>query len=150
MDRDNTIDQLNKLIETCKDGDYGFRTSAENVESSDLKALFMRRADDCARGAAELQALVARLGGKVEQGSSVTGALHRGWVSVKAVLTGKSDAAILEECERGEDTAMDRYRDAIKAPLPAEPMEVVRRQYEGVKRNHDQIRALRDQVKAAS
>jgi len=150
MDRDDTIDQLNKLIETCKDGDYGFRTSAENVESPDLKTLFMRRADDCARGAAELQALVARLGGKVAQGSSVTGALHRGWVSVKAVLTGKSDAAILEECERGEDTAMDRYRDAIKAPLPAEAMEVVRRQYEGVKRNHDQIRALRDQVKAAS
>jgi len=29
-------------------------------------------------------------------------------------------------------------------------MEVVRRQYEGVKRNHDQIRTLRNQVHAVS
>ena len=57
---------------------------------------------------------------------------------------------ILDECERGEDVAMDRYREAIKASLPPDAMEVVRRQYEGVKRNHEQIRTLRDQVKAAS
>jgi uncharacterized protein (TIGR02284 family) len=150
MDRDDTIDQLNKLIETCKDGEYGFRTCAENVKSADLQTIFRRRADDCARGAAELQALVAKHGGKVETDSSATGTLHRGWVSVKAVLTGKSDVAVLEECERGEDAALERYRDAIKAPLPGDAMEVVRRQYEGVKRNHDQIRTLRDQVKAAS
>ena len=150
MDRDDTINQLNKLIETCRDGEYGFRACAANVKSPDLQTIFLRRADDCVRGAAELQALVARLGGKVEDDGSISGALHRGWVSVKAVLTGKSDVAILEECERGEDTAMDRYREAIKAPLPADVMDVVRRQYDGVKRNHDQIRTLRDQVKATS
>ena len=150
MDHDDIIDQLNKLIETSKDGEYGFRTCAENVKSPDLQTIFLRRAEDCARGAAELQGLVARLGGKVEDDSSVSGTLHRGWVSVKGVLTGKSDVAILEECERGEDKALERYRDAIKAQLPADVMEVVRRQYDGVKRNHDQIRTRRDQVKAAS
>jgi hypothetical protein len=38
----------------------------------------------------------------------------------------------------------------LKEPLPAEVMSVVQRQYEGVKRNHDQIRTLRDQYKATS
>jgi len=147
---DETIDQLNKLIETCKDGEYGFRSCAEHCKSADLKTVFMRRSEDCAKGARELQALVSRLGGKPESDSSTTGAMHRGWVAVVGTLTGYSDEQMLNECERGEDAAMDRYRDALKQPLPSDVMSVVQSQYEGVKRNHDQIRTLRNQVRAAT
>jgi uncharacterized protein (TIGR02284 family) len=150
MDRDDTVSRLEKLIETCREGEDGFRTCAEHVKSEDLKSVFLARAEDCRLGTMELQQLVAQLGGKPATGSSVTGTLHRGWVSVRRALTGKSDRAILDECERGEDTALDRYRDAIKSNLPPDVMAVVQRQYEGVKRNHDQIRRLRDQVHAAS
>jgi uncharacterized protein (TIGR02284 family) len=150
MDHNDTVSQLEKLIETCKDGEYGFRTCAEHVKSTDLKDIFLRRAEDCQRGASELQQIVVQLGGKADTGSTVTGALHRGWVSVVGVLSGKSDGAILDECERGEDAAMERYRDAIKANLPSDVMAVVQRQYEGVKRNHEQIRTLRNQVHAVS
>jgi len=150
MDRDDTLSRLEKLIETCKDGEYGFRTCAEHVKSTDLKEVFLRRADDCQRGAGELQEIVVRLGGKADTGGSASGALHRGWVSVVGVLSGKSDGAILDECERGEDAALARYRDAIKSDLPPDVMAVVQRQYEGVKRNHDQIRTLRNQVHAVS
>ena len=150
MTNDETIDQLNKLIETCKDGEYGFRSCAEHCKSADLKTVFMRRSEDCAKGARELQALVSRLGGKPESDSSTTGAMHRGWVAVVGTLTGYSDEQMLNECERGEDAAMDRYRDALKQPLPSDVMSVVQSQYEGVKRNHDQIRTLRNQVRAAT
>ena len=51
MTNDDIIDTLNKLIETCKDGEYGFRTSAEHAKSADLKSVFMRRSEDCQRGA---------------------------------------------------------------------------------------------------
>ena len=150
MTNDDTIDTLNKLIETCKDGEYGFRTSAEHAKSPDLKSVFMRRSEDCRRGATELQAIVQRLGGKAETDSSATGSLHRGWVAVVGTLSGYSDQQMLDECERGEDAALERYRDAIKQPLPADIMALVQKQYEGVKRNHDQIRTLRNQVRAAS
>jgi uncharacterized protein (TIGR02284 family) len=150
MDRDDTVSQIEKLIETCKDGEYGFRTCAEHVKSTDLKEVFLRRAEDCQRGASELQQIVVQLGGKADTGSSASGALHRGWVSVVGVLSGKSDGAILAECERGEDAALERYRDAIKANFPPDVMAVVQRQYDGVKRNHDQIRTLRNQVHAVS
>ena len=149
MNNDDTIKQLNKLIETCKDGEYGFRTCAEHTKSPDLKSVFLSRAADCQRGAIELQELVVRLGGKPDTGSSVTGTLHRGWVSVVSTLKGHSDEAMLEECERGEDAALVRYRAALKEPLPADVMSVVQKQYEGAKRNHDQIRNLRNQAKAA-
>ena len=76
--------------------------------------------------------------------------MHRGWVAVVGTLSGYSDEQMLNECERGEDVAMDRYRAALKAQLPADVMSVVQQQFEGVKRNHDQIRTLRNQVRAAS
>ncbi|HEX2540062.1 MAG TPA: PA2169 family four-helix-bundle protein [Caldimonas sp.] len=150
MDKDDTIDQLNTLIETCKDGEYGFRTCAEHVKAPELRTLFNNRAEDCRRGAQELQQLVTSLGGDADTGGSATGAVHRGWVSVVGTLTGKSDQAMLDECERGEDAALERYRAALKEPLPAEVMAVVQRQYEGVKRNHDQVRNLRNQYQATS
>ncbi|WP_382320833.1 PA2169 family four-helix-bundle protein [Hydrogenophaga sp. UC242_53] len=57
---------------------------------------------------------------------------------------------MLEETERGEDTALARYRSALKDELPADIRSVVEAQMQGVQRNHDQIRALRDQHKAAA
>ena len=150
MDNDDAIGELNDLIETCKDGEYGFRTCAEHVKSAQLRQVFTSRADECRQGATELQALVTRLGGKADTSSSVTGTLHRGWVNLKALMTGDSDQAALNECERGEDAALARYRDAIKKSLPDDVAAVVQRQYEGVKRNHDQIRTLRDQMRSTA
>ena len=150
MSNDDVVDELNDLIETCKDGEYGFRTCAEHVKSAQLRQVFTSRADECRRGATELQSLVTRLGGKADTGSSVTGTMHRGWVNLKGMLSGDSDQAALDECERGEDAALARYRDAIKKSLPDDIAAVVQRQYEGVKRNHDQIRTLRDQTRSTA
>lgn len=146
---DKTIDTLNDLIETCKDGEYGFRSCAEHVEGS-LKATLDRYADECRAGASELQSLVTSLGGKAEDSGTATGAMHRGWVSVKGTLAGHSDVAMLNEAERGEDAALERYRDALKNDLPADVRAVVERQYAGVKRNHDEVRSLRNQARATS
>ncbi len=150
MDRDDTLDTLNNLIETSKDGEYGFRTSAEYLRSPDIKQLFMQRADECRAAAAELQTLVAGLGGDAETSGSATGAMHRGWVAVKGALSGYSDKAILEETERGEDIAITAYRSALDETLPADVRSVVQRQFEGVKRNHAQVRTLRDQARTTN
>ena len=150
MRDDDLIDILNTLIETCKDGEYGFKTCAEQVKSAQLRTLFMERAQSCRSGTTELQAQVSRLGGKAETDSSASGTLHRGWVNLKGALTGGNDQAILDECERGEDAALERYRDAIKEPLPSDVAEIVQRQYEGVKRNHDQIRNLRNAMRSTA
>ena len=147
---DDTVDILNKLIETSKDGEYGIRTSAEYLKSPDIQRLFLQRADECRQAVVELQSQVAQYGGKAEDSGTAAGAVHRGWVAVKGKLAGYSDKAILEETERGEDKAMSDYREALEAPLPAEARSLIERQFEGVKRNHAQIRALRDQARQAA
>jgi uncharacterized protein (TIGR02284 family) len=149
-DTGDVIDALQDLVECCKDGEYGFRECAEQAKRPDLKSLFLQRADACRQGGDELNQQIRSLGGSTEHSGSAAGALHRGWVSVKAALTTYDDKAVLEECERGEDNALARYRKALKQPLPPQIKEIVERQYQGVQRNHDQIKMLRDQERAAS
>jgi uncharacterized protein (TIGR02284 family) len=102
------------------------------------------RAQDCRRAAEELQAQVVALGGKPDTSGTAAGAIHRGWVAVRSALTGYDDHAMLEECERGEDVAVKKYREAMEKPLPEAIRSLVERQALGAQRNHDQIKMLRD------
>lgn len=151
MDNKDVIKTLNSLIETSKDGEYGFRLCAEHAQTGQIKELFLSRAGSCARAASELQTLVIQYGGKAETEGSTAGSLHRGWVAVKGTLAGYSDLKMLEEAERGEDAALDAYRDALRdEDLPSDVRAVVERQYQGVKENHDQMRNLRNRARESS
>ena len=97
------------------------------------------------RFAGELQGEVVKLGEpEPEKSSSVAGSMHRAWMNVKSAVTNRDRRAILAECERGEDAAVDAYKDAMKKELPAPIHEIVSRQSSEVKSAHDKIRALRD------
>lgn len=149
MENDEVIDTLNDLLESCRDGEYGFNTSAEYTKSTDLKTVLLRHAGECREAGLELQALIRQLGGEPDEGGSMSGALHRGWVSVRGTLSTYNDLAMLEECERGEDAAVARYRKALKENLPLAIRSVVERQAQGAQRNHDQIKAIRDTLKTS-
>lgn len=145
-----TIKVLNDLIETCKDGQKGFKVCADDVKRPELKALLSDRAMECGKAATELQGIVIRLGGEPEDDTSLAGDMHRRWVDLKSMISGKDEKAILNECERGEDVAKKSYKEALEVDLPADVRQVVERQYQGVLRNHDQIKALRDAERARS
>lgn len=145
----DVVDVLNDLLENTRDGEYGFRACAEEVESPQLKQVFQNRSAECAKAAGDLVQLITRFGGTPDKGGTVTGAMHRGWVHVKGSVGANSALSMLEECERGEDAAVARYRKALKQDLPTDVHAIVQQQAEGAKRNHDQIKQLRDQMRAA-
>lgn len=150
----DTIEVLNDLIEYSKDGEKGFKASAEDVKNPELKAFFVQRAGECATAAAELQSEVRRLGGDPETGTSISGDLHRGWVNLKSMVTGKDETAVLNEVERGEDHALKAYKDGreklVKLGRSAsdQTYALVEKQLQGVQRNHDQVKALRNAARA--
>lgn len=141
-----TVSILNDLIETCRDGQKGFLACADNVTPPPLKELFQRRSGECELAAEQLEKQVLELGGRPEHGTSVGADLHRRWIDLRAWVSGKDEAAVLSECERGEGVALQHYTDALKQALPMDIREMVERQYAGVIRNLDQIRALRQQM----
>jgi uncharacterized protein (TIGR02284 family) len=144
------ISTINSLIETLKDGQEGFRKAAEAVRDPELKSLFNEYSLQRSRFAGELQSEAISLGeSKPEDSSSTAGALHRTWINLKSAITSKDDHAILAECERGEDSAVKEYRDAMeKEGLSAPVREIVSRQFTEVKSAHDRIKQLRDASKS--
>ncbi len=139
---DDIISALNNLIETCKDGQNGFQTAADGVKNAELKTLFSTYAQQRAKFAGDLQSEVRRLGGDPEKSGSVAATLHRGWINIKSTVTGEDESAVLAECERGEDSAVSNYQDALAANLPANVQDVVQRQFTQIKDAHDRIRSL--------
>lgn len=144
MKTDDLISILNDLIEISKDGDEGFRLAAMHANDPSLRSLFENRAQGCAFAVRELQELVVKAGGVPATKGSVSGRLHRRWTAIRTAMVGQDDESILKECERGEDVAVHNYRNALANILPEDVLLVVQRQFKGVMRNHDQIKALRD------
>jgi len=141
---------LNRLVETCKDGQDGFRNAAQRAPSPDLQRLLSSYAGQRATFAAELQAEVRRQGGDPEKSGTVLGTLQRGWMNLKASVLGESDETILEECEQGEDAAIQNYEEVAREVLPPDIQELVARQYKEIKDAHGRIRELRNSAARAS
>jgi uncharacterized protein (TIGR02284 family) len=138
---------LNSLVEICKDGEQGFRAAADGVKDADLKTFFHESSVQRGQFKNELQVLVNSLGEETEHSGSIAGSLHRGWIDIRAAMTHGDEHAILEECERGEDSAVAEYRDALgHEELPVEIRNVIARQYPAVQASHDRVKALRDRT----
>ncbi len=140
----DTISTLNGLIATCKDGQDGFKVAAEGIENSQLKTVFYEFSQQRADFVGVLQGLVRSLGGDPEDSGSFSASLHRGWIDIKSLVTGKDQEAILNECERGEDYAKEAYEDALKTNLPANISDVVAQQSQAVLAAHNRTRSLRN------
>ena len=148
MNEKNAIRVVEALIETCKNGENGYKDAAEHVKRSDLKSYFQQQSAERAGFAGELQVELGKLGepGKKDSGS-VAGAIHRAWIDAKASLGG-GDKTILESVEQGEDKAKENYQEALQGPLPSNVSEIVRRQAASVQAAHDKVKSLRDSIAA--
>jgi uncharacterized protein (TIGR02284 family) len=146
----SAISVLNGLIETCKDGEQGFRTSAEKAKDASLKSLFSKYASQRAGYVQELSAAVTELGGDPAQSGHVAGTLHRGWINLKEAFARDEDRAIINEAESGEDAAVKAYKEALASTLPANVGTLVQKQYAGIQEAHNTIRDLKHSLQAAA
>jgi len=144
MNQDNVINVVENLIEACRDGEKGYKDAASHAKRTDLKTFFTEQGSQRARFADELQLELSKLGKpEKKESGSVGGAMHRAWIDTK-VAVGGGDKTILESVEKGEDSAKESYEKALTGALPANVLEIVRRQASSVVNAHDRVRDLRD------
>ena len=141
-DPDDVARVLNELLETVRDGENGFRTAANGVDDAELKRLFLSLSTQRGEFAAELESEILRLGKEPAERGHIAGAMHRGWMDIKAAVTGKDEGAIVSEAERGEDYAVKSFREALQKGLPGAIQMVVERQYTQIQDAHDHVRTL--------
>lgn len=133
-----TVSVLNDLIQTVEDGREGYRQASENVESPEIRSMLSEYSSRRAGFAATLREEVRSLGGEPEQEGTVAGSLHRGWISLKETLSSNDDEAVIAECCRGEEHAIEQFGNALENnDLPAPTRSTI----EGQKREIEQARA---------
>lgn len=148
MTNDNPVSVLKSVVETARDGEKGFREAAEHFKSTELKSMAQRVSAERAGFARELEPELRTAGKDEKTEGTAAGTLHRAWIDIKTALGG-GDHTILEWLEQGEDHAKKVYNEALQSTLPSAAQQIVRRQYDRVVATHDQVKALRDQAKAA-
>ena len=135
---------LDTLIETCKDGQYGFEVAAKGVGDPALRAELLQYSLQRREFASALQQALRTMGEKPLESGSLSGTMHRGWIKVKEAISSADEGKILAECERGEDSAVDAYRDAMGQIIPPGIDDLVETQFAAIQHVHDRIKALRD------
>jgi uncharacterized protein (TIGR02284 family) len=140
---------LNDLLENARDGEYRFRTFAREMPSpSILRRALNRRASQYHEACDELARWIRRCGGSPVEGGTAGGAIHRGWVHVKAAVGGASESSMLRACERGEGAAVARCVEAMQRDdLPSDVLALVKRHAAAAQRSHDQLKRLRDRAR---
>jgi uncharacterized protein (TIGR02284 family) len=134
---------LNRLIETCKDGEKGYRDAASDLRESPLKSLFDEYSCQRGRFVSALQQAIAEVGGFAANSGTVDGALRRGWLDLKSALEGGDARVLLVECERNEDVAEAKYATALRQTLPDPVRTLLECQYAAIKDAHRELQRLR-------
>ena len=139
----STINTLNELIASLRDSQECLRKAAEKVESEDLKLMLMEFSTRRAHFLGELQNEIERLGNPEPRDTgTISGALHRTWVKLKATLTSDRDQAILAECERDENAVVAAYGEALTEKLPRYIRDILETQLEQIGLAQAQLRHL--------
>lgn len=142
MAEHSELDVLNSLIETCRDGERGFRSAAETAIDRDIKGLFAALADERGRFADQLTPHVQRLGGHAPMYGTTAGAMHRRWMTFKGAVSNHHDAALLKEAERGERNAIQSYREALQGMLPPTVSDLIEHQLVAILEARSRLAAL--------
>jgi uncharacterized protein (TIGR02284 family) len=107
------IDHLNLLLVRSYDAEKGYKKASEDVENVLLKNFLDKHSQQRYEFGHQLKAEVRNLGGEPQDGTSLLGDIHRAWIDFRSALATKDELAVLDECERGEDTAIKNYEEVL-------------------------------------
>lgn len=149
METQKTATAINDLIVINNDRYEGYKTAADEIKDSDLKAMFTEFSNQSKQFAAELKKFVPASEEPADKNETKnSGKLYRLWMDFRSAITGHDRKAILSSCEFGEDAAKKTYDDVMKnsEDLPTEAMDVIRRQRTELQKGHDTVKSMRDSI----
>jgi len=144
------ISALNTIITTLYDGENGFKEAADEVDNPTLSTRFLNLSRQRYDFGHAIKPFIKQLGGEVDKGSSLVAGAHRAWMDFKTSFTGNDEAAILNECVRGEESALKTYQEIIiDEKIPAAARTVLREQLDAITSSLSDMRTLASSYESA-
>ena len=135
---------LHALTRANLDSARGFEEAARLIEHSVLRGVFEQAARE-RRAAVETLTSVLHLNAEeAPVAGSLLARLHRAWMDLRAAVNGGDAYVILIELERETMALRSMYEDTLRdtAGSPLNPL--LLQHYARIKRDDDDLRALRD------
>jgi uncharacterized protein (TIGR02284 family) len=139
----NPLAPIQAILDACADGERGYRAAAGGVSDPGCALMFGHYADERARFAVDLRH-AAHGDAAIPATGSIVGALHRGWIEARAVVTHGKARGLVAECARGEEATLRAYHEALRGDLSPGLRELVQEQYEAIKKAHSELTAVLD------
>ncbi len=148
MEKQKTIELLNRLVTINNDRIKGYETASKETDEQDLKILFAQFTATSQNCKKELLAEVKKLGGIITEDTIPSGELFYVWIDVvKAALSSKDRKVILKSCEYGEDIAVETYFKALRnnmINITAEQQIMINAQHDLIKADYNKMKSMRD------
>jgi uncharacterized protein (TIGR02284 family) len=138
----NWIGSIERLIETCKDGESGYRQAAQDVRDPELQRFLEEQSNIRARFAQELRDELSRMTGWRSHGSAA-GVMHRRLMDLLTRF-GANERMLMNSVEQAERMALDSYRAALGSPMPPQFENMLRCQAESIRRALQKAMAWRE------
>lgn len=140
-----TTRSLNHLYQLVEASEKGYAVAACSVKNQALKVLFKSYAKKRATFKEEIWAEMQRLGSNLRPARSILGAIHRGRVTIFAVMTiGEENVerVVFREILLGEKIARYFYEQVLKKDLPDNTRRIIQSQSEDVVQLINQIQSM--------
>lgn len=138
------LNDLNDLLNRSRDAQKGYVEASNHINHPELSKWMIDYSKQRQLYAAELDLEIKRLGGDADDSTSMLGELHRVWIDLKGQLTQNDPYAMLEECTRGEEKAMENYNEIFESHknMPPETRDMLNRHRTKIKEALGQIKTL--------
>ncbi|HIB36712.1 PA2169 family four-helix-bundle protein [Mesonia sp.] len=121
--------KLNNLLEKNYDAEKGYQDAAERIENPAMKDFLQKQAEKRYDFGHEIKAEIKNYGEQPDKGGSAKGTVHRAWMDIKAFVASSSEEQVMEEVQRGEQSAINEYNEVIsETSLPPSVQQILTKQ----------------------
>tara|TARA_B100000949_G_C14165793_1_gene401144 strand:+ start:295 stop:741 length:447 start_codon:yes stop_codon:yes gene_type:complete len=121
--------KLNNLLEKNYDAEKGYQDAAERIENPTMKDFLQKQAQKRYDFGHEIKTEIKNYGEEPDKGGSAKGTVHRAWMDLKAAVASSSEEQVMEEVQRGEQSAINEYNEVIsETSLPPSVQQILTKQ----------------------
>lgn len=143
------LSKLNDLIEVLIDGKNFYEEAASEVRP-DLHQLFNRMASTKGAIIADLQRQVAASGKTPADSGTVSGTLRKFYAEIRTAMASNENEEYVSQLEEFEDRILETFRNVSTKNDDMEVRAIAQRHMAQVKKDHDDMRALKRAATANS
>ena len=144
-----TTAQLNDLIAVLQDGVKFYEDGARAIDGP-YQALYQRLASTKRAIVSDLRAEVAYHGEAPVDGGTVAGSLRQAYTDLRARWSERPDVKYIAQLEEAEDRILRAFTEALTTSERAEVRQVAQNYLPDIRRMHEEMRVLKEQVKNAA